>query len=213
MELECAWKPDFCCGRDKHGGVFDVLGNNEEESGSEEEEYEDDKNEDVTIDDGDIALDEEHQHTSRRRTSQDSNGSSSRMPRGSLRWLRQNVPEYTLRHIESLLNHLHTGSNPEQSKDDKIGVLHLPSPFHRAILHAICRWWGASSRSEYRRNVRRIHSHVVADEEEDMLGGAKSANGSLHRVTVIGRGKMPEVFLADRIFGSVNDMRGSEGEG
>ena len=72
--------------------------------------------------------------------------SNSRLPRGSIRWLRHKVPEHTLRHIESLIRIIFTPPPMTlmQSKDDRIGVLHLPSPFHRAILHAVCRWWGAS---------------------------------------------------------------------
>lgn len=214
MELEWAWKPDFCCGRSKSGGSFDVLGDEEEEgSAGEEEVYGDDENEESAIED--MSLEMEHRCQFMRRTSQDSTASYSRLPHSSMRWLKQRVPEHTLRHIESLLNHLHTsGSNSERIVDDRIGVLHLPSPFHRAILHAVCKWWGASSKSEYRRGVHDIHSHVVVDERRKVgVNGTDETNEPLHRVTVIGRGRIPTMFLADKLFGHVNDPKGDKEEG
>lgn len=202
MELEWAWTPDFCCGRDKMGGSFDVLG--DEDDGSASEGDEGCEHESMT-------LEGKHQCTGMRRASQDNYATCSKLPRGSIRWLKQRVPEHTLRHIESLVNRLHAKNNSRMSSDGRIGVLHLPSPFHRAILHAVCRWWGAKSGSEYRRGVREDDNHVVDDDEE--ADGMEQTSESLHRVTVIGRGRIPEVFLADRVFRHGASQREDRGEG
>lgn len=211
MELEWAWTPDFCCGRDKMGGSFDVLGD-EDDGGSASEG--DDGDEWCEHESMTLFEEKQHQCTGMRRTHHDSHATCLKLPRGSIRWLKQKVPEHTLRHIESLVKRLHTRSNSRMTSGDRIGVLHLPSPFHRAILHAICRWWGAESRSEYRRGVREDEHHVVVDEEgEEGEEGAEQASDSLHRVTIIGKGGMPEVFLADRIFKHGTSWRGNKGEG
>lgn len=208
MELEWAWQPDYCCGRNRIGGSFDILGDEGEESVNEEDVKEDE--EDIIMDDQCTFINGTCQ--------QDNTPLNSRLSHGSIRWLRQRVPEHTLRYIESLIHDLHnTIPNDTISKDDKVGVLHLPSPFHRAILHAVCRWWGARSKSEYRRDIHANGNHVVIEDggKGGVLsnGNETSSHSSLHRVTVIRRGRVPSILLSDHIFKCTTSGRGMEGEG
>ena len=57
------------------------------------------------------------------------------LPKGTLRWLRQHVPVEKLSEVESFVSNITTN----------VTTVHLPSAYHRAILHVVCRWWGFDS--------------------------------------------------------------------
>ena len=121
------------------------------------------------------------------------------------------MPEHTLRHIESLVNHLHAKNNSEMSNDDRIGVLHLPSPFHeQSCMQSV--GGGEQSQGVSTGGVfaRMTITSLMMMRRAD---GMEQTSESLHRVTVIGRGRIPEVFLADRVFRHGASQREDRGEG
>lgn len=154
-------------------------------------------------------------------------GLATRLPRGTIRWLRQ-APD-TVRLIESIVSSLHSSSSPSSSEDDNIMGddsggsgsgneeqvygLQLTSAFHRAVLHAVSRYWGARSWSTscHRRNsaspFHLHHHHHPSGRHHACHSNLKDAEDGelLARITYVavrsGHTK-PDRSLCDLLFSS-----------